>query len=417
MKKITFLLITLLPLQGFTQFTSTAINNLALMTYTSENDPMILAGSYYLASSNSLTNKLYLTYATSNFISEEIKDGPAKRLKEVNRFGGLREDYAWYIWSGKKYEKGLFYTVGLKNNVHYSASFPKDAYLLPLYGNSRFAGQTAEISPVQFNKYYFQSLQFGIVKHFGGEEVKPNRMGLNISLIRGYQYIDMSLKDASLYTSEMGDSLHYQANLDYYENNLKQPFSTTGGMGLALNGFYVMQKSKYTCYFTFDNIGFVAWRESKSKTALFDTTGSFTGFDLTKDTSYNIANPATAYRRFVDDHSGRSGRYSPLPVRLSAGIRRPVKFGTLTLLVEQVLFAQSLPRFRANLSISANESGDIWIQPGVNFLGYGTAGLELGFYFNLGKFNLGIGTEHLEAFFLPARTTSQNLAFRLIFRP
>lgn len=218
-----------------------------------------LSGDYAI-NSNSLTNSFIksLLYNRS-FIDDAAKDRETKRLKKYNRLGVDEITSINGVYNTKK----VIYVFGLTQRVFAGAHFSNDLFELVFRGNSEFAGKDANLNKTHIQAFDYQSLYFGIQK-----QLKKGKytIGASGSFIRGGQYHDLSMKNASLYTDAQGQYINLNGDLNFSQTPSNRGASAlkSHGKGAAVNLFFSMKTEKGKLNFEVRDIGFIRWQDVKT---------------------------------------------------------------------------------------------------------------------------------------------------------
>ncbi len=184
----------------------------------------------YDFNSNALTNSLLAKFYLGGYIDTDLKNSVLNRLKNENRLGG-NIDYGAYAsvkmksFLGSKFIS-LFFSA--RDRTHLDAQFSKDLYTVGFYGNSQYAGKTADFNNFNLNLIHYQQLQIGI---FSTKLDSAAHWGIGISFLKGQQYLSVAAKKAELFTSSDGQYIDFNTQLSAAQSD---PAHT--GIG-ALNGY------------------------------------------------------------------------------------------------------------------------------------------------------------------------------------
>ncbi|MGZ5304337.1 MAG: DUF5723 family protein, partial [Bacteroidia bacterium] len=190
-------------------------------------------GSYELASTG-ITNQFFNKYLYDNFFDTETKEAVLGKLDDNNRFGAHVEQYLFYT-AKKKNKENTGYFAMIKNRRHYGSSFTSDAFGVLFFGNSRYAGETANFDGSGFYRNLYQTLQFGMYT----QAAKNLTIGGGIGIARGTRFMDFRINKGSLFTSQTGDSLALYADAEANYANLEGNGNSASGIGALANFFAV----------------------------------------------------------------------------------------------------------------------------------------------------------------------------------
>ena len=429
MKKI-LLALLLMPFCAKAQlFTNPLMNIKTSFTSDTGRNNIIIADASggYDVNSTTLTNAFFSHYAFDTYITDQIKANELPYLRTNNRAGGYGEAGIFLAFENRRNKNktkkawGSYY-INVKDRQHFGINFTDDSYRLILYGNAMFAGKEAIFDNVSAEKAYYQTFQVGYYRtFFTGKEKLSNVIGGGVSLVKGSSFLDLNIKNGSLYTSNIGDSISISANGSASFTQRQSKLTTMAGWGPSVSIFYTKQITQ-TSWFTFsaNDIGFISWKTDSAYAYKFNNAINFTGIDVNfvngnLNTS-SFTNITDSLANKVKGVKQQKSIYSMLPAQIQL---------TYALKLSEQLYAMAgfeYFAFSGHLpSVSAIGKYRLknWIRVGlgVNALGYGNYGLIANLELHLLKnLQIHLGTQHLESYIAYDQTHAQGLFGRVVYR-
>lgn len=204
-------------------------------------------------------------------------DDQVGRLEGSTLFGG---DYRSELHASLTLKASPWsFRVNLGDVGHLSTRFGEDLFGLVFKGNRSFAGSTATLSEGSFKWTRYQKLGIGV----GWQDV-ATAFAVDLSFINGQQHITAELDRATLYTSEIGDTLRADVNARFGATD------STGGTFAAHNGGGVgLDMSFERCFAALQSdwevqvqvrdLGWVQWHPG-GEVWNIDTIIEFTGIEV-----------------------------------------------------------------------------------------------------------------------------------------
>jgi hypothetical protein len=226
--------------------------------------------------SSSLSNKLIW----GGYVDESIKEESSKHLKQLNNFGiNLNYDVSTFIKGNNKFD----FLIGFKNQEVLNASYTKDFFNLMFYGNSKYKGQTADLSNCNINALRFQEVKFGAILH---RVDSVGKIGVSLSFLKGEQLFYLKTnKNSNLYTAIDGSELVFNSNfnLAISDTNNKK-LAGFNGIGASADIFFeTSYKSKIgkrsVLIANANNIGFLHWLNNSVQYSS-DSSIRFSGYNI-----------------------------------------------------------------------------------------------------------------------------------------
>lgn len=241
-----------------------------------------IVGDYDL-NSNAFTTTFLTKFYTGGFIDTDLKNSVLDRAKNINRMGanfnyGI---YAAIKLDSSKHKKDVSVFFSVRDRFHFDSQFSKDFYQVGFYGNSQYAGKTADFNNFSLNMIRYQQIQIGL---FSSKLDSAARWGFGISFLTAEQYLSIIAKKAELFTSQDGQYIDFNTELNIAK-------SDTSNKGIdAINGY----GSSVDIYFeapfstrlgdsklrvSVSDIGFIRFNK-KTLTLKQDSLFHYTGFKI-----------------------------------------------------------------------------------------------------------------------------------------
>ena len=236
-------------------------------------------------SASKMQNKFMDKFIKGGHIDEALKQKTFDRLNDNNTIGAviganlIFRDFKTVLFK-KKPRYG--YQIGYGYHILAGGSYGKDVFELGFFGNSGTQGRSMDLENLQFNFQSFHKLSFGFFD-------KKSKSSVSLSYIHGTNFIDFSMFDGNLETSDSTNNLHLLLDGYFHQSNSKKGFFAPNGWGLALDADFIIPIKWFKgkkAYFQIklENLGFTRWNE-ESTIYRKDTIYSFNGFEID-----NIAN-------------------------------------------------------------------------------------------------------------------------------
>jgi hypothetical protein len=170
--------------------------------------------------------------------------------------------------------------LGLKaafsTNYHGFVSFQPSAFETIYIGNSSMRSQSTELGPLYFQSQAWQKVGFGLFN-------KNTLSGLTLSLVEGQSYRDLQIESATLYTSEMADTLRLNVDGMYSRSDTtRSGWANGSGIGACIDFDYnlLLDNGKRVVSFSARNLGFVVWN-NEAETYTINSSTDWRGLDVT----------------------------------------------------------------------------------------------------------------------------------------
>ncbi|MBL4651846.1 MAG: hypothetical protein JKY53_03130 [Flavobacteriales bacterium] len=300
-----------------------------LQAYDSDSSKIVVGVSGEIQyNSSAITNEFAKTFYQGDYLTNEIKQSSLGRMTNFNRLG-LDVNYGVYtsLRLGKFLGRNpyrLNWFIGIYDRSHTNLSIPKSLFELIFEGNKQFAGQAIGIGGFNFNLYQYQQVQTGLLYDNGLGQV----FAISASYLNGNKYISYDVPQLSFYTSEIGDEIAVDWELQYKQSDLENSgYATSNGSGFSTDLMYQFSYDSSTeidNYFKIElnDLGFITW-SSNSKTITSSDSISYNGYyikDVQEISDSIIRNLSTD--SIIDSYSySNTGKFTTyLPARISINI-------------------------------------------------------------------------------------------------
>jgi hypothetical protein len=238
--------------------------------------------------SNSVSTKTLRSFYGNNYIDNATKESVNYRkqiygISDIS--GGLQ-----YIWvpDTQKCKIGVYVNAGTR---HIRAGNLAPAfYELAMFGNSRFAGEYANLSNSRFLFIDYQKLSLGISARLSSDSSR-SFAAFHISPVKGQRYMEGETAKMSFYTSELGELLSLQAEAVYFSSDQShrrnQDFAGTGFAAGAMLYIHNPER-KFWIYTSVSDIGSIKWKHKSYRTYI-DTSMYFSGIFIDNVFSFDTS--------------------------------------------------------------------------------------------------------------------------------
>ncbi len=373
----------------------------------------------YDINSNALTNQFTKKFYTGGYINEELKNSVLSRIKNNNRVGGNINSGVFAAFKSDPYGKykniSLFFSI--RDREHFDAQFSKDLFKVGFYGNADYAGKTADLSNFDLNLIKYQQLQIGVFSKLDSAA----HWGIGVSFLKGEQYLSIDAKKAELFTSADGQFININTQLSIAQSNTAHKGITAfNGYGASLELFFEAPfqtrfgASKIST--SISDLGAIRFNK-QSQLAQQDSMLHYEGFQI--NNLYNLRD-STIFKREKDSVKNMVSPFKKkaFSVTLPAvfDLSLETKLNRYFTLKEGIRYV-----FNANNQMLVYVKGYFYIHPKwmlsttFGYGGYGTFNYGIGTSIKLPKkFIIRAGSNNLEGFIVPKKTTGQGAYFTLI---
>lgn len=331
-------------------------------------------------------------------------------LTTTNRLGADL-DYGIFAKHLPDSGAGVGWFVKIANRVHAHAKYPKDVFDLAMFGNAQFAGQTAELSNIEFNLFMYKQFEIGILKTVEKEKGNWN-IGFGLSLLTGNRNVQLKIREANLYTDADGEYLEGEVHGEFRSaSKNKSQYVAVNGLGVSGSLSIGFEAAKFGVRLDADDLGFIHWKKDVRQTHidsvfrfegaevyLFNTDANpFSSIDLDSVVSgFATVGEGAAYSVTTPGRVRLEGFYALNTAnwRVYAGIQYRIAAGYVSL---------------GYMGTSAPLKKGFFIDGRFAYGGFASwnLGLEVRKRF-ANVFEIRVGTNNLEGFVLPMVGTSQS---------
>lgn len=273
--------------------------------------------------STDLQNRFVDKLLFGGTIDESLKTDIHDRLNEANNMGGsLRGAISLKLMQDSLFKNPNWsWQMEVSTRTLAELTFSKDFFDLAFYGNSRFKGESADLSGTGLLVTTYQKIGAGIFH-------KKSLSGFTVSLVNGQSYQEYLIQTGSLYTSATGDLLELAYNTSStVSDTALSGFGAGPGLGAAFDGVLNFEQGdNMLIQLRLHDLGFVSWNSSTLVGNEKDTL-RFAGLDLqdvlndqdfpTFSDSISLGSTGKTIRRWLPGsfdarmmrHIGRNGFY------------------------------------------------------------------------------------------------------------
>ncbi len=374
----------------------------------------------YGVNATALTAQFVNKFYKGGFIDVDLKDQVLKRTKNMNNIGA---DLNYGIYVGIKLDSlfhkknvSLFFSV--RDRAHFDARYSKDFYKVGFYGNSDFAGQTADFNDFNLNFLRYQQLQVGL---FSSKYDSAARWGIALSFLKGEQYSSIFAQKAELFTSEDGQYIDFNTTMQVAQSDTaKKGIGAFNGMGASIDIYFEAPfKTRFgdsKLRVSVADVGAIKFND-KSLFLNQDSLFHYEGFNVSsvydlQDSTFANTSQDSVINAIAPFKNQSFSVTLPSVLNLSYENRFTKHFE----MVEGIRYV-----FNGNYHLLAYVKGNFIINPKfeisatVGYGGYGKFNYGLGVFANLGKgFIVYAGSANLEGFVTPKKACGQSAYISLV---
>jgi len=260
-------------------------------------------GRYQMAS-NAVTANLANSIYTGADLSRDDRQATSDRLGASNRMG-LDGDFGLYFRHLPDSAKGLGYFVRIADRYHVHGVFSDDLLNVAMFGNARFAGNTAVMGDASATYLQYKQYELGILKTWTRPKTQW-KFGFGLALLTGNQSFEADIRQADLYTDADGEYLDLSVHGTIRSSSIaSSPYFSGNGYGFSASAHVQMQGAKFGWKLELDDLGMIAWGQRLEHTD-FDTVARFEGanLDLFSDDPFASVNLDTIMDRLITERTG-----------------------------------------------------------------------------------------------------------------
>lgn len=364
-------------------------------------------GRYQIAS-NAISAAMLNAVFTGRDLSREMRDGTSARLGDKNRIG-LDGDFGLFVRHLPDTAKGLGWFIRIADRYHADVSMTQDLLNLAMFGNRQFAGEAANLGPINFNYLQYKQYELGILKMWD----RPKSQlffGFGLSLLTGNQSAVADIPEATLYTHPDGEYLDAEVHGTLKTSSIASAqYFAANGWGFSASAHLGMTGDRFGWTIQLDDLGLLSWSQ-RLRHHDMDTVARFQGvdIDLFSTAPFASANLDTIAARVITSRDGDSF-ITPLPgsVRIEGYYGLNDKGWKLYLGVHQRFASDYFPLIY--LGTSAPLPKQFFIDGRFAYGGYGSwnIGLELRKKFG-NHVAVRLGSFNLEGYLMPSAATGQS---------
>ncbi len=277
--------------------------------------------------SSSITNQFVNNFYQGNYITTEIKEATSSQLTSGNFLGadanyGLYSSLKLNSFLGRNpYQLNWF--IGAYHREHFDANVPQNLFKLIFEGNKQFAGKTVDAGGLSLNFLQYQQLQTGLFYNNGLGQA----FAISISYLNGNRHLSYHVNQLDLYTSEIGDELNLNWNLNYQRSNLdSNQFAYPNGYGFSTDLMYLFNYSSNEndnnyVKLEINDLGFINWSQKSTTISTVDSI-NYTGYHIPD--IQNIQDSILSVDSLINQYSSaKNGAYTTyLPTQVSMSLRQ-----------------------------------------------------------------------------------------------
>lgn len=340
---------------------------------------------FYDISSNTITAGMFRKIYQGQFIDHNDKIESSLGLNGNNRFGAeIATSIKWT--SPKSVYQTWHPTVSMGHRQIASIGFSDDFYNLVFHGNTRFKGETAELSNTTINYLSYQDFSIGLSK-----KSETTEFIFSVGLIKGSQGIFTQITNGELFTAEDGTHIDFNVNADMSisdSNNVSlSSWSGTGFLADVAFNYNISDNQKL--HFSLSDIGHIAWNDNS---ASYRVDSSFHFEGLVVDNIFSLSDSVfqieTNGDSLINQYEMNSGYTSIIPARVKLMYSHKFNNVGLHLGADYLLNAAYLPHLQMQSDYQINEIVKIAINLGYG--GFTNFHYGLGVGFETKKFDLNL---------------------------
>ncbi len=374
----------------------------------------------YGINATALTSQFINKFYKGGFIDADLKDKVLKRTKKMNTIGA---DLNYGIYVGIKldsifHKKNISLFFSVRDRAHFDARYSRDFYKVGFYGNSDFAGETADFNDFNLNFLRYQQLQVGL---FSSKYDSAARWGIALSFLKGEQYASIFAQKAELFTSEDGQYIDFNTNMQVaMSDTAKKGIGAFNGFGASIDIYFEAPfKTRFgdsKLRVSVADVGSIKFND-KSLFMNQDSLFHYEGFNVSsvydlQDSTFANTSQDSIISTIAPFKNQSFSVTLPSVLNLSYETRFTKHFE----MVEGIRYV-----FNGNYHLLVYVKGNFIINPKfiisatLGYGGYGKFNYGLGAFANLGKgFIIYAGSNNLEGFITPKKACGQSAYISLI---
>lgn len=331
---------------------------------------------------SALKNAFLSKFLFGGYIDNELKNNILDKHSHLNFLGKETGINIFYRQENREMfgMNQMGFQVEMQWKNYLELDYTKDLFQLIFFGNTDFLNKSAILSETKFSSLNYYQIKAGLNRYSSN---KRHYFLFNLALNLGNDINLAIAKDAYFYSSENGDSIALEGNLNY--NYIKS--TATGphnifGFGAGMDLIYKYKiEDDFRLEAEVKNLGFIRWNK---KHGVFDYNKPIIWEGIEIENILQLPNPilnTTAFdsvNNFINSNSYNEKFISYTPVDIS--IRSAKYFLDEKFELEAGIKYRFFSNFKTQFDLQANfKVGDNYIlSPSVSYGGYT-------------KFNIGFG--------------------------
>lgn len=374
----------------------------------------------YGINATALTSQFVNKFYKGGFIDDDLKNQVLKRTKNLNNIGA---DLNYGIYVGIKldsifHKKNISLFFSVRDRAHFDARYSKDLYKVGFYGNSDFAGKTADFNDFNLNFIRYQQLQVGL---FSSKYDSAARWGIALSFLKGEQYASVFAQKAEFFTSEDGQYIDFNTNMQVaMSDTAKKGIGAFNGFGASIDIYFEAPfKTRFgdsKLRVSVADVGSIKFND-KSLFLNQDSLFHYEGFNVSS--VYDLQDSTfanTSQDSIINAIAPFKNQSFSVTLPSVLNLSYETQFNKHFLLVEGIRYV-----FNGNYNLLAYVKGNFiintkfTISATIGYGGYGKFNYGLGAFANLGKgFIIYAGSTNLEGFVTPKKACGQSAYISLV---
>ncbi|MGB1318617.1 MAG: DUF5723 family protein, partial [Flavobacteriales bacterium] len=276
----------------------------------------------YQASTNAITSNLVWNVFQGNVLDRKLRETVSGKHTRRNRLGADLE-YGVFAKHITDSSKGVGWFINFADKIHANARYPKELFDFAMFGNAQYAGESVELSPVEFNLLLYTQFEAGLLKTIYTEKGKWN-LGIGIGFLAGKRNLQVKIDQADLFTQEDGEYLDGEVHGSIRSSSLSSSqYFDLNGVGFSGSFHVGYETKKFGIRFEAEDLGIINWTKNLKQTALdsvfrfegiemdlFASGGSFSSINLDSVVDgFASKQTATAYTSVLPGYLGFEGHY------------------------------------------------------------------------------------------------------------
>lgn len=370
---------------------------------------------FYNVNSTAFTNEFYGYFINGGYLNNEVKEGVEKKLSGKNYLGGdINAGIYFSVRQQDTLKPGLVFFGAIRDVEHLDFTFNDDLFKLAMYGNARFRGDTANFGSLRGQLLRYQKIE-------GGFFTANKKFGVALAYLKGEQFLNVEVPNATLYTSEDATLLNLNVNGFWQiSDTTNKKLMAFNGHGASVSLFYKYtfkdDESRYI-NIEMNDLGFIKWN-NKSLTRSFDTTYTFEGVTVNNLLNFNENNLGnnnsedSLINRFSKVRQSSVTTFIPLSFHLAYYHKLNEKFTLINGVVYRIA-AQHIPFLYLQPQYKINEHLKLIARAAYG--GYGRFHFATGINGRIkDKWHLGLTIDNVEGFIAPKQMGGNGMSIRLV---